>query len=93
VEKQRFEEEIKQKRAILEGTNLDVQTINEYKQLKTELSRHDLSPEEPDKLLKVLTNLKGYRYDPKKIVAEFSNIKSLKRRENALQYKCKLHEE
>ena len=33
-EKQRLEEEIKQRRAILESTNVEVQTINEYKQLE-----------------------------------------------------------
>ena len=39
-EKQRLEEEIKQRRAILESTNVEMQTINEYKQLKAELSKH-----------------------------------------------------
>jgi hypothetical protein len=41
----------------------------------------------------VLNNMKHCRYDPKKIVAEFSIIKSLKRREKALQCNCKLLEE
>jgi hypothetical protein len=40
-EKQRLEEEIKHSRAILEGTNVDVQTINEHKQLEEELSKYD----------------------------------------------------
>jgi 5'-3' exonuclease len=92
-EKQMLEDEIKQRRAILESTNVEIQIINEYKQLKAELNKYHLSSEDPKRLLTVLTNLKGYRYDAKKIVAELSNIKSLKRRENALQYKCKLHEE
>ena len=71
-EKQRLEDEIKQARAILDSANVDVQTINEYKQLKAELNKHHLSPEEPGKLLTVLNNPKQYRYDPKKIVAEFN---------------------
>ncbi|MDQ6865662.1 MAG: hypothetical protein M3044_17775, partial [Thermoproteota archaeon] len=87
-EKQRLEEEIKHSRAILESTNVDVQTISEYKQLKDELSKYHLSSDDPSKLLTVLTNIKSYRYDPKKIVAEFSNIKSLKRREKALEDNC-----
>ena len=91
-EKQRLEEEIKHSRAILESTNVDVQTISEYKQLKDELNKYHLSFEDPRKLLTVLANIKGYRYDPKKIVAEFSNIKSLKRREKALQDNCEILE-
>jgi hypothetical protein len=92
-EKQRLEEEIKQKHAILDSTNVDINAIDEYNQLKSKLKKYHLSSEDPKRLLTVLTNLRGYRYDPKTIVAELSNIKSLKRRENALQYECKLHEE
>jgi hypothetical protein len=91
-EKQRLEEGIKHSRAILESTNLDVQTINEYKQLKAELNKYHLSSEDPQRLLAVLTNLKGYRYDPKKIVAEFSNIKSLQQREKAMKDNCAMLE-
>jgi len=40
----------------------------------------------------VLNNIRQYGYDPKKIVAEFSNIKSLKRREKALQDNCEILE-
>jgi len=91
-EKQRLEEEIKQTRAILESTNVEMETINEYKQLKAELSKYDLSSDDPQRLLTVLDNLKDYRYDPKKIVAEFSNIKSLKQREKALKDNCAMLE-
>jgi hypothetical protein len=91
-EKQRLEEEIEHRRAILESTNVEIQTINEYKQLKAELNKYHLSSEDPSKLLTVLDNLKDYRYDPKKIVADFSNIKSLKRRERALKDNCEILE-
>jgi hypothetical protein len=78
TEKQRLEEEIKQRRALLESTNVEIHTINEYKQLKAELSKYHLSSEDPKKLVTVLNSIKHYRYDSKKIVAEFSNIQSLK---------------
>ena len=91
-EKQRLEEEIRQTRAILESTNVEMETINEYKQLKAELSKYHLSSDDPERLLTVLDNLKDYRYDPKKIVAEFSNIKSLKQREKALKDNCAMLE-
>jgi hypothetical protein len=46
-EKQRLEEDIKQGRAILESANVEVQTINEYEQLKAELGKNHLSFEDP----------------------------------------------
>jgi hypothetical protein len=91
-EKQRLEDEIIQRRAILESTNVEMETINEYKQLKAELNKYHLSSDDPERLLTVLDNLKDYRYDPKKIVAEFSNIKSLKQREKALKDNCAMLE-
>ena len=91
-QKQILEEEIKQRRAILESTNVEIQTINEYKKLKAELSKHNLSSEDPNKLVTVFNNIRHYGYDSKKIVAELSNIKSLKRREKALQDNCEILE-
>ena len=92
-EKQMLEDEIKQRRAILESTDVEIQTIKEYKELKSELSKYHLSSEDPAKLLTLLNNIKRYGYDPKKVVAEFSNIKSLRRREKALQDNSKRLEE
>jgi predicted component of viral defense system (DUF524 family) len=85
-EEQRLKEEIQQARAILESTNVEIQTISRYKQLSAELSKHSLSSEDTDRLLTLLNNIKQYRYDPRKTAEEISNIKSLKRREHL----CKL---
>ena len=89
-EKQRLEEEIKHRRAILESTNVDVQTINEYNQLKDELSKHRLSTEDPTRLLSILQTIKQIGYDPQKIVARFSYIKSLRQTEKGLKDNCKM---
>ena len=67
----------------------EIETIDKYNQLEAELRKYHLSSEDPQRLLTVPNNIKNYRYDPKKIVAEFSNIKSLKRREKALKDECK----
>jgi hypothetical protein len=91
-EKQTLEEEIKQRRAILESTNVDVQTINDYNHLKAELSRHNLSSEEPKRLVTVLNNMKHCRYDPKKIVAEFARLNSLRGSERLLKKNCQILE-
>ena len=91
-EKQRLEEGIRQTRAILESTNVDVQTINDYKHLEAELSRHNLSSEEPKRLVTVLNNMKHCRYDPKKIVAEFARLNSLRGSERLLKKNCQILE-
>ena len=70
----------------------EIETIDKYNQLEAELRKYHLSSEDSQRLLTVLNNIKNYRYDPKKIVAEFSNIKSLKRREKALKDECAMFE-
>jgi hypothetical protein len=92
-ENQRLEEEIKHKGVILESTNVDVQTINQYTHLKDELSKHGLSTEDPTRLLLILRTIKQIGYDPQKIVARFSYIKSLRQTEKGLKDNCKMLEE
>ena len=92
-EMQRLEQEIKHKRVILESTNVDVQTINEYKQLKDELSKHRLSTEDPTRLLSILRTIKQIGYDPQEIAARFSHTKSLTQTEKGLEDNCKMLEE
>ena len=57
-EKQMLEDEIKQARAILENTNVEVQTINDYKQLKADLGKHNLSFEDPERLVRTRYHLR-----------------------------------
>ena len=92
-EKQRLEEEIKHRRAILESTNVDVQTISEYTHLKEELSKYRLSTEDPTRLLSILRTIKQIGYEPQKIVARFSHIESLRQTEKGLKNNCKIFEE
>jgi hypothetical protein len=74
-ERQRLEEEIKHSRAILESTNVDVQTISEYTHLKDELSKHRLSTEDQTRLLSILQTIKQIGYEPRKIVAALASMK------------------
>jgi hypothetical protein len=90
---QRLEEEIKHRCAILESTNVDVQTISEYAHLKEELSKYRLSTEDPTRLLLLLQTIKQIGYEPQKIVARFSHIESLKQTEKGLNNNCKKIEE
>jgi hypothetical protein len=91
-EKQLLEDEIKQRREILESTNVDIKTIDEYKQLRQELNKHGLSIEDPDRLLTILKTIKQLKYDPNKIIAEFSRLNSLRRSERILKNNCQILE-
>jgi len=53
-EKQRLEEEIQRAGAILLSKNVDIEMIGEFKQLKEHLSKHNLSLEDPTRLLSIL---------------------------------------
>jgi hypothetical protein len=90
---QRLEEEIKHRRAILESTNVDVQTISEYTHLKDELNKYRLSTEDPIRLLSILKTIKQIGYEPQKIVARLSRVESLRQTEKALKNNCKKFEE
>ena len=56
-------EEMKQRCAISDSTNVEIQTINDYKQLIAELSNYHLSFRDSEKTVTVLNNIKYYRYD------------------------------
>ena len=87
-----LEDEINQRRAILDSTNVEIQTINEYKQLKEELNKRGLSIEDPDRLLTILKRIKQLKYDPNKIIAEFSRLNSLRLSERILKNNCQILE-
>jgi hypothetical protein len=92
-EKQRLEEKIQEAGAILQSKNADIETINEFIQLKEHLSKHDLSLEDPTRLLLLLQTIKQIGYEPEKIVARFSRIESLRQTEKGLKNNCKIFEE
>ncbi len=91
-EKQMLEEDIQQGRATLARTNVDIETISEYDQLKEHLSKHNLSLEDPTRLLSILQTIKQIGYDPQKIVAAFSSMKSLRQKERQLKNNCEILE-
>ena len=89
-ETQILEEEIKQRRAILESTNVEIETISKYIQLKEDLSIHNLSLEDPTRLLSILQTIKQIGYEPQKIVAAFARMKSLRQKERQLKSNCEI---
>lgn len=91
-EMQTLEDEINQRRAILESTDVEIQTINEYKQLERGLKKYGLSMEDPHILLSILETMKQIGYNPREIVSEISRMKSLRQTERRLKNNCKIFE-
>jgi hypothetical protein len=77
AEKDTLQHEIDEALAIIDSINVDRQTIEDFRELKIEMGR--LGLEDPQKFPNVLRNLKKYKYDDKRIVAEFSTIRSIKK--------------
>jgi hypothetical protein len=91
-EKQRLEEQTQEAAAILQSKIGDIETINEFNQLKEHLSTHNLSLEDPTRLLSILQTIRQIGYDPRKIVAAFAGMKSLRQEERQLKNNCKMFE-
>jgi len=89
-EKARLDAEIQKSRAILDQESVDVQTIEEYKRLKEELKKYDLSTEAPNKLISVIQSFNEIGYDSQKIIASLVRIKSLRGTERRLKKNCKI---
>ncbi|MFY9796641.1 MAG: hypothetical protein WAM42_01120 [Candidatus Nitrosopolaris sp.] len=77
AEKETLQHKIEEARAIIDSVSVDKQIIEDYKELKNEMDKYHL--EDPKKFLNVLRALKKYKYDDKRIVAEFSNRRSMKK--------------
>jgi hypothetical protein len=88
-EKNLLEEEIKQRRSILENTNVDITALNEYKKSREELGAHGLSLKDPQILVSILKTIREIGYDPQKIVKEYQKIKSFRETERQLNNNCK----
>ena len=64
--------------------NVDKQTIEDFNELKVEMGKYRL--EDPKKFLNVLRALKKYKYDDKRIVAEFSIRRSMKKETLGIEF-------
>ena len=77
AEKETLLREIDEARAVIDSVNVDRQIIEDFKELKNEMDKYHL--EDPKKFLNVLRPVKRYKYDDKRIVAEFSIRRSMKK--------------
>jgi hypothetical protein len=84
VEKAALQHEIDEARATIDNVNVERQIIEDFKELKNELDKYHL--EDPKKILNVLRALKKYKYDDKRIMAEFSVRRSVKKERLEIEF-------
>jgi hypothetical protein len=89
-EKQKINDDIQQANAELQSKNVNIETINEHMKLNEKLNEYNLSFQDIDKLLNVLSNAKKYGFDGKKIVGKLRKIKRLQNREDKLKHHCEI---
>jgi hypothetical protein len=73
---------------VLQTKNVSIETINEHVKLNEKLNEYNLSFQDLNKLLNVLTNAKENGFDGKKIVAKLRNIQRLEKRKDRLKNDC-----
>jgi hypothetical protein len=61
AEKETLQHEIDEAHAVIDSVSVDRRSIEEYKELKSEMDKYNL--EDPKKILNVLRALKKYKYD------------------------------
>jgi uncharacterized protein (UPF0335 family) len=89
-EKRKIDEEIKQADATLQSKNVNIQAINEHIQLKEKLNEYNLSFQDIDKLVNVLSNAEEFGFDGKKIVGKLRSIKRIEKKEERLRNNCEI---
>jgi hypothetical protein len=84
AEKETLLHEIDEARVVIDSVDVDRQIIEDFKELKNELHKYRL--EDPKKFLNVLQALKKYKYDDKRIMAEFSVRRSMKKERLGIEF-------
>jgi hypothetical protein len=81
TEKETLQREIDEGRAILDGFALDVESrrklVEEYAQMKVEMRRYGIGPEDPRKIQACLRRLKDANYNAEEVIAGYANMEAL----------------
>jgi hypothetical protein len=84
VEKETLSREIDDALATIDSLNVDRQIIEDYKEVKSEMDKYHI--EDPKKFPNVLRALKKYKYDDRRIMAEFSVRRSMKKERLCIEF-------
>jgi regulator of replication initiation timing len=83
AEKEMLEREIDEGRAILDDVDEHVESrkkvVEEYAQMKIEMRRYDIGPENPEQFSRLIQTLQKDNYDCAKILNAFADIEDTKR--------------
>ncbi|MGC2681585.1 MAG: hypothetical protein WA323_06925, partial [Candidatus Nitrosopolaris sp.] len=83
AEKETLQREIDEKRAILDGVDEDVESrtklLEEYAQMKAEMRRYGIGPEDPKRFSRLIQTLQRGDYDCSKILSAFAEIEDTKK--------------
>jgi hypothetical protein len=76
-EKTKLDEEIQKAGAILTQKNVDIRSLEEYKNLMNELKKYGLSIENPHRFASILQTIDQIGYNPRKIIRELARLKRI----------------
>jgi hypothetical protein len=83
AEKETLQREIDDGRAILDGVDEDVENrrklVEEYAEMKAEMRRYGIGPEDPGKIQTCLQRLKDANYNAEEVIAGYANMQALKK--------------
>jgi hypothetical protein len=83
AERETLQREIDEKRAMLDDVNEDVESrtklLEEYAQMKAEMRRYGIGPEDPKQFSRLIQTLQRDNYDCAKILNAFADIEDTKR--------------
>jgi hypothetical protein len=82
-EKETLQREIDEKRAILDGVYEDVESrrklVEEYAQMRVDMRRYGIGPEDPMKIQTCFQQLKDATYNAEEVVAGYANMETLRK--------------
>src|SRR5215831_15581121 len=82
-EKETLQREIEEKRAILDGVYADVESrrklVEEYAQMKADMRRYGIGPEDPRKIQTCFQRLKDANYKVEEVIAGYANMQTLRK--------------
>ena len=82
-EKETLQREIEEKRAILDGVYADVESrrklVEEYAQMKADMRRYGIGPEDPREIQACFQQLKDANYKAEEVIAGYANMQTLRK--------------
>ena len=83
AEKETLQRKIDEGRAILDGVDEDVESrrklVEEYAQMKADMQRYGVGPQNPRKIQACLQRLNDANYNTEEVIAGYANMQALRK--------------